>query len=69
MIPKDRTPNACAVYSPQAVKSWYKRPSDLDRAPLANYILTRFKTVDQRGEYHFMIRRERQLDLTTAQKN
>ncbi len=55
-------PNACAIYSPMGVWFWYKGPSDLSGSPLAQYILTRFKVVDRKGDYSFMIRKERQLE-------
>ena len=58
-----RHPNACAVYHPSGVGSWNTAKQDVRQWPLANYILTRFKTIGQTGDYQFMIRNERQLDI------
>jgi hypothetical protein len=54
----DRHPGACAFYSPAGVYLWYKTNPDLSDLPLANYIQTRFQTVDRMGDFQFMIRRE-----------
>ena len=56
-------PNGCAVYSPGSLSFWNKANLDLRTSPLANYILTHFKTVDRTGDYQFMIRNERQLGI------
>ena len=58
-----RHPNACAVYHPSGVDSWNTAKQDVRQWPLANYILTHFKTIGQTGDYQFMIRNERQLDI------
>jgi hypothetical protein len=42
---------------------WNRANLDLRTSPLANYILTHFKTVDRTGDYQFMIRSERQLSI------
>jgi hypothetical protein len=58
-----RHPDACAVYHPSGVEFWNTGNHDLLGWPLANYILTNFKTVGQSGDYQFMIRNERTLSV------
>jgi hypothetical protein len=58
-----RYPNACAVYTPGGLAFWSKAGLDPGSWPLANYILTHFKTIGQTGDYQFMIRNERQLNI------
>jgi hypothetical protein len=58
-----RHPGACAVYHPSGVDFWNTGKQDIRSWPLANYILTHFKTVGQTGDYQFMIRNERPLDV------
>jgi hypothetical protein len=54
-----RYPGACAIYHPTGVGFWNTGKVDVREWPLANYILTHFKTVGQTGDYQLMIRNER----------
>jgi hypothetical protein len=54
-----RYPGACAIYHPSGVDFWNTGKLDGRTWPLANYILTHFKAVDQTGDYQLMIRKER----------
>jgi hypothetical protein len=56
-----RHPNACAVYHPSGLNFWNTGKQDVRKWPLANYILTEFKTIGQTGDYQFMIPKARQL--------
>ena len=58
-----RHPNACAVYHPSGVDFWNRGKLDVRGWPLANYVLTEFKTIGRTGDYQFMIRNGRRLEL------
>ena len=58
-----RHPDACAVYHPSGFDVWTQGKFDARGRPLVNYIFTHFKTVGRTGDYQFMIRNERQLEV------
>jgi len=58
-----RHANACAIYHPSGVDFWNTSHRDIRSWPLANYIVTNFKPVGQSGDYQFMVRKERRLEI------
>jgi hypothetical protein len=58
-----RFPSVCAVYHPSGVESWNTGKQNVRGWPLANHILTNFKTIGRSGDYQFMVPNERQLDI------
>ena len=56
----ERFPNACVIYDPELVKFWNRGNMDLSGLPLVRYIEAGFKTVGGKGDYSFMVRKERQ---------
>jgi hypothetical protein len=58
-----RYPDACAVYHPSGLDTWNRGKVDIRGRPLVNYIFTHFKTIGRTGDYQFMIRNERHLEV------
>jgi hypothetical protein len=58
-----RYPDACAIYHASGLDSWNKGKLDFSGRPLVNYIFTHFKTIGRTGDYQFMIRNERHLEV------
>jgi hypothetical protein len=66
----ERFPNACVVHNSSLVRFWNEgnpmhrgQSWNLDRLPLVNYIGTRFRAAGRAGDYEYLVRNERPLEL------
>jgi hypothetical protein len=60
-----RSANGCAVYTPRGMDTWNRANLDLRTWPLARYLLDHFKTVGNSGDFQFLVRNERQLEIAS----
>jgi hypothetical protein len=60
-----RSANNCAVYTPKGVALWNKAKLDVRVWPLARYLMDDFKTVGRSGDFQFLVRSERHLEVSS----
>jgi hypothetical protein len=58
-------PNACAIYDPDLVAFWNPAHQNLDSLPLVRYLHENFKVVGATGQFYFLVRNERDLDIAS----
>jgi hypothetical protein len=56
-------PNACAISNPVLTGIWNRSNIDLDALPLVHYLNQNFKVVGTTGQFSFLVRKERDLQL------
>jgi hypothetical protein len=61
-------PNACVFFNPNLFDFWIRRPIDTDKLPLVHYIRENFKTIAVHDNYFFMVRRERDTNLSISRE-
>jgi hypothetical protein len=59
-------PNACAFYSPVLTNIWNPTHRNLDSLPLVHYLHDNFKVVGARGQFYFLVRDGRDLDIASS---
>jgi hypothetical protein len=58
-------PNACAIYNPDLVDFWNRTHQNLDSLPLVRYLHENFKVVGTTGQFYFLVRNERNLNVAS----
>jgi hypothetical protein len=58
-------PNACAIYNPAIVDFWNRTHQNLDSLPLVRYLHENFKVVGATGQFYFLVRNDRDLNIAS----
>jgi len=58
-------PNSCEISNPVLTGIWNSSNSDLDALPLVHYLNENFKVVGTTGQFSFLVRKERDLQLAS----
>jgi hypothetical protein len=58
-------PNACAIYDPDLVTFWNRAHQNLEALPLVRYLRDNFKVVGATGQFYFLVRNERDLNIAS----
>ncbi len=58
-------PDACAIYNPDLVGFWNRTHQNWDSLPLVRYLHENFKVVGASGQFYFLVRNERNLDIAS----
>jgi hypothetical protein len=58
-------PNACAIYNPDLVAFWNRTHQNWDSIPLVRYLHENFKVVGATGQFYFLVRNERNLNIAS----
>lgn len=56
-------PDACAIYHPSGVDFWNTGNHPISDWPLGAYMMANFKVIGESGDYQFMVRKERNLEI------
>jgi hypothetical protein len=59
-------PNACAIRNPDLVGFWTRTNQNLGPPPLARYLHENFKVVGSTGQFSFLVRNERNLNIAST---
>jgi hypothetical protein len=57
--------NPCAIYNPDLVAFWNRTHQNLDSLPLVRYLHENFKVVGATGQFYFLVRNERNLNIAS----